>query len=207
MSLNLCRVLALLALFAAGAVSAAEKPAPFEAGKHYTVISEEATAEPVVMEFFSYGCPHCYSFQPYMDKLKAALGESVEFQYVPVDFGGGYWTPTQELYLVLEALGRLEELHMDAFKHVHEQRRFIRDSGDARAFAAAHDISAEEYAKAAKSFAAHVRKKRYDQLTERYRITGTPTIIVNGKYRVELPELKGGQEQFTQLVRHLLTNP
>jgi len=201
--LNVLRLLAALALFAATPAFAAG----FEAGKHYTVISEETTDEPIVMEFFSYGCPHCYTFQPFMDQLKTSLGDKAEVQYVPVDFGGGYWTPTQELYLVMEALGRLDELHIKAFEYIHGERRMINTSQNAQAFIGRHGVSAEQYTKAAKSFAAHVREQRYDQLTKRYRITGTPTIIVNGKYRVELPALKGGPAQFVELVEYLLQNP
>lgn len=201
--LNVFRALVVMALFAATPTLAAQ----FEAGKHYNVIAEQPTEEPVVMEFFSYGCPHCYTFQPFMDQLKASLGDKAEIRYVPVDFGGGYWTATQELYLVLEALGRLDELNMNAFEYIHGERKMISNSASAQAFAERHGISAEEYKKAAQSFAAHVKKKRYDQLTKRYQISGTPTIIVNGKYRVELPSLKGGPAEFTALVEHLLQNP
>lgn len=201
--LNVFRALVVMALFAAAPALAAQ----FEAGRHYTVIAEKPADEPVVMEFFSYGCPHCYTFQPFMDQLKTSLGDKAEIQYVPVDFGGGYWTATQELYLVLETLGRLDELNLKAFEYIHGERKMIANSASAQAFAERHGISADEYRKAAKSFATHVKKKRYDQLTKRHQISGTPTIIVNGKYRVELPALKGGPAEFTALVEHLLQNP
>lgn len=201
--LNALRLLAALALLSATPAFAAD----FVAGKHYTVIAEDAADAPVVMEFFSYGCPHCYTFQPFMNQLKAAIGEKAETLYVPVDFGGGYWTATQELFLVLEALGRLDELHMKAFEYIHNERNTINSSRSAQRFLEQYGVSAEEYSKAAKSFAAHVRKKRYDQLTQRHRIAGTPTIIVNEKYRVELGELNGGPAQFVELVEFLLQNP
>lgn len=201
--LNVFRAFVVLALFAAAPALAAK----FDAGRHYTVIAEQPTDEPVVMEFFSYGCPHCYTFQPFMDQLKTTLGDRTEVEYVPVDFGGGYWTATQELYLVLEALGRLDELNMKAFEYIHGERKMINNSAKAQGFAERHGISPEEYKKAAKSFAFHVKKKRYDQLTRRYQINSTPTIIVNGKYRVELSSLKGGPAEFVELVEYLLQNP
>ena len=196
-----------VALLAAALFAAPTFAADFQVGKHYTIVSEETTQEPVVMEFFSYGCPHCYTFVPFMSQLKSALGDKAEVQEIPVDFGGGYWTATQELYLVLQALGRLDELNMKAFEYIHGERKFISSSNAAKEFAARHGISKEDYEKAAKSFAAHVKKQRYDQLTKRYRISGTPTVIVNGKYKVELPSLSGGPSQFVELVNYLLANP
>lgn len=205
-------MLKFLRRFAAAAVlpmllSTAACADEFEAGKQYTVIAEEATPEPMVMEFYSFGCPHCFQFQSWMQSLEQSIGDTAEVQYIPVDFGNGYWTPTQELALVLSALGRYDELKSEAYAYIHVQRHFISSSDDAKEFMQQHGVSPEEYDRAAKSFAAHVKKSRYDQLTQRYRIAGTPTIIVNGKYRVELKELGGGPNEFVSLVRYLLTNP
>lgn len=196
------RILAALALLTAGPTFAAS----FEQGTHYTVISDEATAEPEVLEFFSYGCGGCYMFDPWFKRAKDVLGEQAKFQYVPVDFGGGFWTPSQNLFLVLEALGRREELHDLAFQYIHGERNGITES-KAKAFLAQHGVSEEAYEKTLKSFAVHVREQRYDQLTKRYRISSTPTVIVNGKYRVEHTKLTGGPDQFVELLRYLLQNP
>lgn len=203
MSLSLSRfLLPLLLLFAAGPLSAAS----FEAGKHYSVISDEPTAEPVVMEFFSYGCGACYSFEPFIQRMKSELGDQVEFTYVPVDFGGGFFTPTQELFLVLEALGRREELHEQVFQFIHGERRGAVSKNSVREFAERHGISREDFEKTLKSFAVHVRKQRYDQLTKRYRIGATPTVIVKGKYRIENSALTTPDE-FVRLVKYLLQSP
>lgn len=203
MSSTLLRiVLPLLVLAFAPAVSAAS----FEAGKHYTVISENPSSDPLVQEFFSYGCGACYSFEPFMKHARVRLGDKAEVQYVPVDFGGGFWTPTQQLFLVLDALGRREQLQEQVFQYIHGERRGSVNARAVREFANRHGISNEQFDKTLKSFAVHTRKQRYDQLTKRYRIQATPTVIVNGKYRIDNNALTT-PEQFVDLVEHLLKNP
>src|SRR5690606_25016011 len=143
---KLSRTAVALALLAAGPALAA----PFVAGTHYTVIAEQPTAEPVVMEFFSYGCGGCFMFDPWFQQMKAAVGDEVDIQYVPADFGGGFWTPSQELFLVMDALGRREELHNAAFQFIHGERNAITEAS-ARKFMARHGVSEEAYEKTRKS--------------------------------------------------------
>lgn len=201
MLLKMSRALAAMTLLAAGTTLAA----PFEAGTHYTVIAEEPAADPTVTEFFSYGCGGCFMFDSYFGRVKTALGDKADVSYVPADFGGGFWTPSQELFLVMEALGRREELHNAAFQFIHGERNAITLSS-ARKFMERHGVSEEEYDKVRKSFAVHVKEQRYDQLTKRYRISSTPTVIVNGKYQVKQDALTS-PEEFVALVEYLLTNP
>lgn len=201
MALNLIRSALCALVLLAGSATAAD----FKAGEHYQVIAEQPAAEPVVMEFFSYGCRGCSVFDSGFQQIKHTLGEQADVMYVPVDFGGGFWTPAQDLFLVLEALNRREELHTQAFAYFHAQPKPLNETTVKR-FLAEHGIAAETFDKVRKSFAVHVKEKRYDQLTQRYKISETPTVIVNGKYRVLHQALKSDQE-LVQLVRHLLQNP
>lgn len=190
-----------IALLASGPAFAAS----FEEGTQFTVVAEEPTAEPQIMEFFSYGCGGCFMFDSWFQGMKAAVGDEVKVQYIPVDFGGGFWTPAQELFLVMEALGKREQLHDAAFQFIHGERNPITEA-NARRFMAEHGVSEEQYNAIRNSFAVHVKEKRYDQLTRRYRISVTPTVIVNGKYQVDHTKLDGPAE-FIELVKYLLTNP
>ncbi|HEX7030225.1 MAG TPA: thiol:disulfide interchange protein DsbA/DsbL [Gammaproteobacteria bacterium] len=186
-------------------VSAPALSASFEEGTHYTVVAEEPSAEPQVMEFFSYGCGGCFMFDSWFQRMKAAVGENVDIQYIPADFGGGFWTPAQELFLVMDALGLREQLHDEAFEFIHGERNPI-TAASARRFMAQHGVSEEEYDKVRNSFAVHVKEQRYDQLTKRYRIRHTPTVIVNEKYEIDHTKL-AGPEEFVELVQYLLKNP
>lgn len=192
-------------LFALLLLSLPAGAAQFEAGKHFTVIADETTDEPVVMEFFSYGCGGCFQFDSTFSQAKRVLGEQATFAYIPSDFGGGFWTPAQDLFLVLEALDLRDDLHTQAFAYFHASRRPVNES-TVKSFLAENGVGEEKFEKTLKSFAVHVKEKRYDQLTKRYRISSTPTVIVNGKYRVERQALNSPQE-FVQLVRYLLQNP
>lgn len=187
-------------------ISASASAATFKAGEHYTVIAPEPTSEPLVQEFFSYGCGGCSAFDSIFQQAKRVLGEQAGFEYVPVDFGGGFWTPTQDLFLVLEALGRREELHNAAFAYFFGQPQHPKTEAGVKTFLTRHGIDAEQFEKVRGSFAVHVKEKRYDQLTKQYRVSSTPTVIVNGKYRVEHRAL-GSAQEFVQLVRYLLQNP
>ncbi|HLU60777.1 MAG TPA: thiol:disulfide interchange protein DsbA/DsbL [Gammaproteobacteria bacterium] len=178
----------------------------FQAGKHYNVIAETPTPTASVMEFFSYGCGACFNFDPYMKHLKTALGDQAEVEYIPVDFGGGFWTPTQQLFLVLETQRREAELHDAVFQFIHGERKGRVGPAAVREFAARHGIDEAEFDKSLKGFYATSRKNRYDQLTRRYGISATPTIIVNGKYQIENRALTT-PDAFVELVKFLLKNP
>lgn len=180
--------------------------ADFKVGEHYTIVAPEPTSEPLVQEFFSYGCGGCSSFDSVFQQAKRALSDQADFKYVPVDFGGGFWTPTQDLFLVLEALGRREEMHQAAFGHFFGQPQQPKTEASVKAFLAQHGISEEQYEKTVSSFAVHVKESRYDKLTKQYRISSTPTVIVNGKYRAEHGAV-GNAQEFVQLIRYLLQNP
>lgn len=180
--------------------------ATFKAGEHYTVVAPEPTNKPLVQEFFSYGCGGCRSFDPIFKHARRMLGREAGFEYVPVDFGGGFWTPTQELFLVLEALGRREELHDAVFAWFFGDRQHARTAAGVQAFMERQGVDKAQFEKVRKSFAVHVKKKRYDTLTKQYQIRTTPTVVVNGKYRVEHAAIANSDE-FVQLLQHLLQNP
>ena len=192
----------LLALLMPSSTPAAE----FDEGTHYTIVAERPTAEPVVMEFFSYGCDACYQFDAYFQRAKNILGDQATFMYVPADFGGGFWTPTQDLFLVLDALGKREELHTAAFVWFHGQPRRTPRESNVKEFLAQHGIDETTFERTRRSFAVHVNEKRHDQLTRQFRIANTPTIIVNGRYQVERRALRSADD-FVRLVRYLLRNP
>lgn len=191
----------LLAVFALPA-NAAE----FQEGTHYTTLNREASNEPEVIEFFSYACPGCGRFQQFMNPLKQAIEGDIDLKYMAVGFGRPDFEATQELFYVMQAYGKVDELHNEVFSHIHTQNNPIRSKGAAKAFLAEHGISEEDYEKAAKSFATQVRMKRAEQLTRDMRVSSTPTIVVNNRYKVELGGLTA-PAQFVRLVKFLATNP
>src|SRR5690606_7315905 len=98
-----------------------------------------------------------------------------------------------------------EQLHQAAFAHFHVDNQPRTDAG-VKTFLAKHGIDESRYEKVLNSFAVHVKEAHYEQLQKRYAIGSTPTLIVNGRYRVEKEALQSAQE-LVELVRFLLTNP
>jgi thiol:disulfide interchange protein DsbA len=189
--------------------------AQFEAGKHYEVISEQATAKPEVKEYFSYYCPACFSFEPKVQALAKQLPAGAELKKVHVDFLQHAKPEIQvslaKAYLVGKNLGKGDDISNAFFKHIHVDRKTFASDDDIKAVVVASGVDAETYDKAIKSFtvagAAKQMKKEQDALSARRVLTSVPTFIVNGKYKVLTQGLSrdNQDEEFKQLVNFLLT--
>ena len=114
-------------IFALGAALTVAMPALAQtAGKDYTLISPvqptDDAAKIEVLEFFSYGCPHCNDFNPLISAWAAKQPGDVVFKRVPVSFGRAAWANAAKLYYTLEATGDLAKLDGDVFKAIHNDR-------------------------------------------------------------------------------------
>lgn len=176
------------ALFMTGQVQA--EGFQYEEGTHYAVLEVPVkTRNPdmvEVTEYFSYGCPHCYSFEPLIQQWKEALPADVEFNRTPAIWRvTGYELYARTYYTAL-ALGVLEEVHVPLFNAIHGERRRILDLEAMAGFMAEHGVDPVEFIKTyTDSFGV---KAQYQQAIARqriYRSGGVPALIVNGKYRVE----------------------
>jgi len=155
-------------------------------GVHYQLVEPaQAThdaSKVEVVEVFSYMCPHCANFQPYVHPWSEALSENVSFIRMPVVFRPS-WEPFARAYYTAEALGVLDQAHPAMFNALHKKGVRLRNDEDIAKFFEQFGISSEDYLKAAKSFTIETKLKRAKTLTQRYGITGTPSLVVNGKYR------------------------
>lgn len=194
---NLCLALVLLA----GTALAA----PFQAGKDYTVLP---TAQPTgdgveVLEFFSYLCPHCYSFRPLMhDWLDGKAPEGVDFSRVPVVFRDS-WRPFAQAYYAAEVLGVLDKIHKPLFDAIHAQRKEFKSLDDIADFFAQQGVAREEALKALNSFAVDMKVRQSGQALRSYRIDSTPTVVVAGRY-VVTPRSAGGHERMIEIIDALV---
>ena len=146
-----------------------------------------------VIEFFSYGCPHCYSFEPALEQWVKRLPADVAFRRVPATFN-----PTFEgyarLYYGLEATGQVEALHKRVFAAIHVQRQRLDKEADIVAFMQANGVDGAKFAEHFKSFSVQTKQRQAKQLTESYRIDGVPTLGVQGMY-VTSGSLAGSNER------------
>jgi len=172
-------------LGAAWAGSASAQGAPVE-GTHYTKLAQPApVSAPAgkieVVEFFSYGCPHCYSLEPTLETWAKRLPNDVVFRRVPVGFNALYEN-YQKIFYALEAMGELDKMHMKVFNAIHQQRQRLDKEADIAAFMAANGIDAAKFIEQYKSFSVQTKVRQAQQLSQSYKIEGVPAIGVQGRF-------------------------
>jgi protein dithiol oxidoreductase (disulfide-forming) len=137
-----------------------------------------------VVEVFSYGCIHCARFQQQVDAyLKRMDPKKVEFVYLPATFRGDFTLLARGFYAADE-LGVVKKTHQGVFNAIFEKNMQFRTFNDVVAIYQSLGINADDFLKAAQSFSVESKVRRANDLMTAYAVTGTPTIIVNGKYSV-----------------------
>lgn len=195
----------LLAAIALGA-SLTATAQDFQQGVHYQLIQPPQPTNDAskveVVEVFGYTCPHCANFQPFIEPWTESAGDQVDFRRMPVIFQRG-WEPFARAYYTAEALGILEESHVALFNAIHKDRKRLRTDEELAEFFTQFDVSAEDYLKTARSFAVETKLRRAVTLTQRYGVTGTPSIVINGKY-LAMARMAGGNNELIQLIEYLV---
>lgn len=176
------------ALAASAATAAASGPA-LVPGTDYVEIANGQPYQPLdgkieVVEVFAYWCGHCASFQPLVDAWKRKLPGDVRFTYVPL--AGGPTDLLARAYFASEASGQLDKTHNAIFNAIHLSHTLPQrpTAEEISALVAKQGIDAKSFADAMNSFAIGGQLNRAQQFAMRSGVEGTPTLIVNGKYRV-----------------------
>lgn len=185
-------------IFALGAALTVATPSFAQAlGKDYTLISPvqptENAAKIEVLEFFSYGCPHCADFNPLVTAWAAKLPADVVFKKVPITFGRGAWESIARLYYALEITGDLSRLESDVFRAIHVEKINLFEQGALTDWVAKKGVDQKKFDDVFKSFGVMSKVKRGDQLAQAYRISGVPALAIDGKFMV------GGKDFAEQL--------
>lgn len=207
-------LLALAGLVLASGAVAQGVPAPaarWEAGKNYFVIDPpqptESNGKVEVLEVFSYGCPHCNEFQPIAENIRKSLPAGTSFRYLPAGFGRASWETFARAYYVAEALGILDKTHAALFKAIYAERKVngVSPSLDeiAGVYAASAGVKAEDVVATATSFAVNAKVKRGEAYVKATGVDGTPTLIINGKYRLDAKSA-GSYPALQELVQYLV---
>jgi protein dithiol oxidoreductase (disulfide-forming) len=193
-------------------------------GKHYFRIDPaQPTSSPgkiEVTEVFSYGCPACFQYHGVVDDLAKALPRGTVMTYTPASFRPDEnWPLLQRAYLTAQAFGVDKQSHDAMFDAVFKSGELgIIDQqtnkpkpesawptiNDVAKFYAKFGVKADEFAATANSFTINTKMKRADELIRAYEVDSTPTIVVNGKYRLT-PNSAGGYAQSVELVQWLIS--
>lgn len=176
-------------IFALSAALTAAMPSFAQtAGKDFTPITPAQPTEEAskieVLEFFSYGCPHCAEFNPVLNPWIAKQAADVAIRKVPVSFGRAAWGNAAKLYYALEITGDLKRLESDIFRAIHGERANLFEERSIIDWVAARGVDKQKFTDAFNSFGVMSKVKRGDQMAQAYKITGVPSLAVEGKYLV-----------------------
>jgi thiol:disulfide interchange protein DsbA len=176
----------------------------FVAGKHYKEIAAQATDtgdKIEVLEFFWYGCPHCYSFEPYAQAWKKTKSDNVAFARVPAVFRPD-WEVQAKTYYALSVMGIIEDMHVKIFDAVHKDKRRLGTFEQMAAFLELHGVDKAAFTKEYNSFAVDSMVRKGKKKQKAYNISGVPTVIVNGKY-LATGSMAGSYEKLVDIINYL----
>lgn len=202
--MRLVRLLfALIALLPLAVLAQGNTPQP---GVDYTVIEPAqplaaAAGKIEVVEVFGYSCIHCARFEPILQAWARNQPEDVVLTHLPLSTGGA-WETFGRAYYTAQSMGLLDRSHDDMFNAVHLEKS-IKSLDDIPQFYARYGVDPKVFESTMNSFAINARIARAKQIAPRWAIEGTPTLIVNGKYRVSATP-QGGQEGMLRTVDWLV---
>ena len=155
-----------------------------------------------VLEFFSYACPHCNSFEPAIEPWSKKLPADVAFHRVPVPFLYNY-DNFMRLYYALETMGQVSAMQPKVFAAVHVERLRLDKPADIAALMAKNGIDSAKFLDIFNSFSVATSIARAKKLVTEYKIDGVPTLTVQGRYATS-PGQAGGHEQALAVVDYLI---
>jgi len=195
-----------LGLAAAPGLGLAQGGGPIE-GTNYLKLAQAApVAAPAgkieVVEFFWYGCPHCFHFEPSLNAWIAKLPADVAFRRVPVAFRENPFGMHQRIYYALEALGLLS-LHGKVFSALHEEGLKLDKPELIADFMAKLGVDRAKFVSVFDSFAVQTKVRQARSLTEAYKIDGVPAVGIGGQFLTSI-SLNGTPEKTLVVVDTLI---
>jgi protein dithiol oxidoreductase (disulfide-forming) len=172
---------------ACSAASPATSAAPFTDGSEYVTLPapyhrDSNSGKVEVVEVFSYACIHCAEFSPYADELRKSLPAGVEFKLVPAPFNDS-WVPFARGYYAAKKLGVLEKTHDVLFEKKFKEQYPINTMDEIASFYANYGVDKDQFLKIANSAETDAQIKKDLALIQTWGVDGTPTIVVDGKYK------------------------
>lgn len=178
----------------------------FVAGKDYAVIEKPVkTGNPnkiEVTEVFWYGCGHCNNFRPMFSNWEKQQGDELAISHSPAMWNKNMATHARIFYTAA-ALGKQELMHKDIFDAMHlQKKKLVRDS-EIYALFEKHGVSQADFDKTFKSFGVNSMVQQADARAKNFGITGTPEVVINGKYRVSA-SMTGSQKKMLEVANYLI---
>lgn len=155
-----------------------------------------------VVEFFWYGCPHCYALEPYLEQWERNIPDDVAFRRIPGVLGSN-WIPHARAYFTAKKLGIVDRIHRPLFDAIHKERKRIDNQESLADFFAGYGVDKDEFNRIYESEVVTDQLKQSYLAAKSYGISGVPTIIVNGKYRTSV-SLAGGDKELIVTINDLV---
>jgi thiol:disulfide interchange protein DsbA len=184
---EIMRVRNLFLALALAAVSFSVAAAPLEGTDYRKIDPPQRPSTPnkiEVLEFFSYGCPHCNEFYPLVSGWAAKLPKDVVLKRVATGLGRKPWTNLAKMYYALESTGDLTRLDGQIFHAIHEEHLPLFDEKAISDWVTKHGVDPAKFNTAFESFGVNTKANQAEDMVESYKIEGVPTLTVDGKYVV-----------------------
>jgi thiol:disulfide interchange protein DsbA len=175
-------------LLASACTAQSSTAAPYTEGTEYVTLPGphqrySSAGKVEVVEVFSYACIHCAQFASIAEKLRKDLPSGVQFKLVPAPFSAE-WLPFARAYYAADQLGVVDRTHMQLFNAKFAQHYPINSMDELANFYASEGVDRTEFMRIATSPEATAKLKSDLVLIQKWQVDGTPTIVVDGKYRV-----------------------
>jgi protein dithiol oxidoreductase (disulfide-forming) len=155
-----------------------------------------------VLEFFWYGCPACNAVEPALEAWRKKLPPDVVYRRLPVAFDAPR-QPHTRIYYTLEAIKRVDDLHPRVFNAYHKEKRRLLDPNEIADFMAAQGVDRKVWLDNYNSFTVSTRTNRAAQVWQGYKIEGTPSVAVDGRWLTS-PAEAGGLDEFFNTLNYLV---
>ena len=155
-----------------------------------------------VIEFFWYGCPHCYDFDPTLQAWLSKQGKDVVFKRVPIAFRDDF-LPHSQIYYAFEAIGKKDTYTRKVMDAINVEHRQLLKDAVISEWVAKQGVDVNAFMTAYKSFSVLTKAKSANKIGESYRIDGVPTVAIDGKYLTS-PSIAGSKDNAIEAMDFLV---
>lgn len=173
------------------AAPAAMAAAPVEGKDYFRIKPAVPTSDAtkiIVTEFFSYQCPHCYTFAKPFAAWSAGLPKDVKAERAAVSIGHASWAAAGQAFYALTALNAVPGIDDAFFRAIHRERRRLTDEAAIAAWVAGQGIDRASFGKAYRSFNVQLQVKRAEDQSRRVRLPSVPSLVIDGRYLVPIAD-------------------
>jgi len=208
-SIQVVLLLAAACLLSAPEQAQSASSVQYQEGLHYFLI-EEGTPAPEgpteVVEVFSYMCSHCNTFEPYINNWAKRNAENVKFRRIPVVFGRKAWEFYARAYVTAQMMGLGDDAHAALMDKLWKEKAVMRSMDDLAGFYSDFGIDPKAFLATSKSFAVDARMRKEQRLIQTFGIRATPSLVLNGKYRIAGNEAVPSFDVMLDVVDYLIAS-